>query len=120
MTSVLGIAAVWDGREVSSEPPRERVRQLTALMQRLHDERIAAEELLSELKGTPSGWQSKLALISDLDTIGAIDGLLEVFNVFNHENYGSYTTAESNANYGLPSQNTNWQTPVCQLPNLRA
>ena len=27
----------------------------------------------------------------------AIDGILEVFNLFNHENYGSYTTAESNA-----------------------
>jgi hypothetical protein len=37
----------------------------------------------------------------------SIDGLLEVFNLFNHENYGSYTTAESNANYGMPSQNTN-------------
>ena len=37
----------------------------------------------------------------------AIDGLVEVFNLLNHENYGSYTTAESNANYGLPSQNTN-------------
>jgi hypothetical protein len=31
----------------------------------------------------------------------------EIFNLFNHENYGAYTTAESNANYGRPSQNTN-------------
>ena len=37
----------------------------------------------------------------------AVDGILEVFNLFNHENYGSYTTAESNAQYGQPSQNTN-------------
>jgi len=37
----------------------------------------------------------------------AIDGLMEVFNLLNHANYGSYTTAESNANYGAPSQNTN-------------
>ena len=36
-----------------------------------------------------------------------IDGILEVFNVFNHANYGSYTTAESNSLYGLPSQNAN-------------
>jgi hypothetical protein len=31
-----------------------------------------------------------------------IDGLFEVFNVFNHENYGSYVTNEANANYGQP------------------
>jgi len=36
-----------------------------------------------------------------------VDGILEVFNVFNHANYGSYTTQESNASYGQPSQNTN-------------
>ena len=40
------------------------------------------------------------------DRIG-VDGIVEVFNVFNHANYGSYTTAESNRLYGLPSQNTN-------------
>ena len=32
-----------------------------------------------------------------------VDGLVEVFNVFNHENYGSYVTVESNRNYGLPT-----------------
>ena len=32
---------------------------------------------------------------------------MELFNAFNHENYGSYTTLESSASYGLPSQNTN-------------
>jgi hypothetical protein len=36
-----------------------------------------------------------------------IDAMLEVFNLFNHANYGSYTTAESNALYGKPSQNAN-------------
>jgi len=46
-----------------------------------------------------------------------IDGMLEVFNVFNHENYGSYTTQESNANYGRPSFNGNiaFQPRVVQL-----
>ncbi len=29
------------------------------------------------------------------------------FNLFNHENYGSYTTSFSNANYGKPSHNAN-------------
>jgi len=37
------------------------------------------------------------------------DGILEVFNVFNHANYGSYTTNESNANFGQPSFNANAQ-----------
>ena len=34
-----------------------------------------------------------------------IDGILEVYNLFNHANYGSYTLAESNASYGQPIQN---------------
>jgi hypothetical protein len=36
-----------------------------------------------------------------------LDGMLEVFNLFNHANYGSYTTNESNALYGQPSFNAN-------------
>jgi hypothetical protein len=46
-----------------------------------------------------------------------IDGMLEVFNLFNHENYGSYTTAESNARYGQPSFNGNvaFQPRIVQL-----
>jgi hypothetical protein len=32
----------------------------------------------------------------------ALDGMLEVYNLFNHENYGSYETRESNASYGKP------------------
>ena len=36
-----------------------------------------------------------------------IDGMLEVFNLFNHANYGAYTTAESNRLYGQPSQTAN-------------
>ena len=34
----------------------------------------------------------------------AIDGMIEVFNLFNHENYGSYTTAESNRGMDSRSQ----------------
>jgi hypothetical protein len=46
-----------------------------------------------------------------------IDGMLEVFNLFNHANYGSYTTAESNARYGQPSFNANvaYQPRIVQL-----
>jgi hypothetical protein len=46
-----------------------------------------------------------------------IDGMLEVFNLFNHENYGSYTTSESNARYGQPSFNANvaYQPRIVQL-----
>ena len=36
-----------------------------------------------------------------------LDGIVEVYNLFNHENFGSYTTQESNARYGQPSDNTN-------------
>ena len=37
----------------------------------------------------------------------AIDGIAELFNVFNHDNFGTYTTAEVSASYGLPTSNTN-------------
>jgi hypothetical protein len=44
-----------------------------------------------------------------------LDGILEVFNLFNHENYGSYTTNLSvPANYGRPQQNSN----VAYLPRM--
>jgi hypothetical protein len=36
-----------------------------------------------------------------------IDGMLEVFNVFNHANYGSYVTTEVSRNYGARQQNAN-------------
>lgn len=47
----------------------------------------------------------------------SIGGLVEVFNLFNHENYGSYTTSQSNANYGRPSFNNNvaYQPRIVQL-----
>jgi hypothetical protein len=46
-----------------------------------------------------------------------IDGIVEVFNLFNHENFGSYTTAGSNPNYGRPSFNGNvaYQPRIVQL-----
>jgi hypothetical protein len=43
----------------------------------------------------------------DLPGSAAIDGMVEVFNAFNHENFGSYVTDRSNARYGQPQQNTN-------------
>ena len=36
-----------------------------------------------------------------------IDGIVELFNVLNHENYGSYQTREASANYGAQSSNDN-------------
>jgi hypothetical protein len=46
-----------------------------------------------------------------------LDGLFEVYNLFNHANYGSYTTIESNAQYGKPSFNGNvaYQPRMLQL-----
>jgi carboxypeptidase family protein/TonB-dependent receptor-like protein len=32
----------------------------------------------------------------------SLDGILEAYNLFNHENFGSYEVRESNANYGKP------------------
>jgi hypothetical protein len=37
----------------------------------------------------------------------SIDGIVELFNVFDHANYGAYTTSESNAAYGKPAQSSN-------------
>jgi len=47
----------------------------------------------------------------------AVDGLLEAFNLFNHANYGSYVTQESNRSYGQPSFNSNiaYQPRMLQL-----
>jgi hypothetical protein len=36
-----------------------------------------------------------------------IDGMLEVFNLFDRANYGSYVTNEASSSYGQPEQNTN-------------
>jgi hypothetical protein len=47
-----------------------------------------------------------------------IDGMIELFNIFNHANYGSYTTTFSNpAQYGKPSGNgaTAYQPRILQL-----
>ena len=36
-----------------------------------------------------------------------IDGMFEVFNLFDRANYGTYVTNEAASNYGQPDQNTN-------------
>jgi hypothetical protein len=35
-----------------------------------------------------------------------LDAMIETFNVFNHANYGTYTTVESSPRFGQPSQTT--------------
>ena len=35
------------------------------------------------------------------------DGIAEVYNAFNHANFGTYVTDEANRQYGQPTQNTN-------------
>jgi hypothetical protein len=46
-----------------------------------------------------------------------VTGFLEVFNAFNHANYGSYVTQESSASYGRPSFSNNlaYQARMVQL-----
>ena len=43
--------------------------------------------------------------------------VLEAYNLFNHENYGTYETRESNASYGLPIPNPSlaYQPRMMQL-----
>jgi hypothetical protein len=36
-----------------------------------------------------------------------LEGILEVFNLFDHANYGSYTTTETSTSYGKPTYNGN-------------
>ena len=57
--------------------------------------------------------QKKIALGANR----SIAGVVEVFNLLNHENYGSYTTQESSASYGRPSFNSNlaYQARMLQL-----
>jgi hypothetical protein len=57
--------------------------------------------------------QKRLALGARL----TLDGLFEVYNLFNRANYGSYTTNESNARFGQPSFNGNvaYQPRMLQL-----
>jgi hypothetical protein len=47
----------------------------------------------------------------------AIDGIVEVFNVFNHANYGNYVTDESASNYAAPDANSAvaYQPRIMQL-----
>jgi hypothetical protein len=48
----------------------------------------------------------------------SIDGIIEVFNAFNHANFGSYTTQQSvGTRYGQPTQNNNvaYQPRTAQL-----
>jgi hypothetical protein len=35
----------------------------------------------------------------------AVEGIVELYNVFNHANYGTYVTDEASANYGQPVSN---------------
>ena len=46
-----------------------------------------------------------------------VDGIVELFNLFNHENYGSYVTSENSAAYGQPVQNVavEYQPRMMQL-----
>ena len=40
--------------------------------------------------------------------------MFEVFNLLNHDNFGSYETETTNANFGAPEVNTN----IAYLPRI--
>ena len=47
--------------------------------------------------------QKRLRLTSRV----AVDGIVEMFNAFNHQNFGTFVINETNAQYGRPSFNNN-------------
>ena len=50
-----------------------------------------------------------LRLQKSLPIVGSktrVDGMIEIYNLFNHENYGSYTTNMANARCGRPAANS--------------
>ena len=47
-----------------------------------------------------------------------VDGLFEIFNLYNHENYGAYNTRESSIVYGTPRQDGN-NNPAYQPRSLQ-
>ena len=46
-----------------------------------------------------------------------VDGIVELFNLFNHANYGSYVTTENSSAFGQPVQNVavEYQPRMMQL-----
>jgi hypothetical protein len=52
-----------------------------------------------------------------LGSKSSIEGILEVFNVFNHANYAAFTTNESSSKYGQPTDTVNisYQPRMLQL-----
>jgi hypothetical protein len=59
----------------------------------------------------------RLAWRSSLGGGRSLQGILDVFNVFNHVNYGAYVTQESSVLYGRPEPSTNiaYQPRTAQL-----
>jgi hypothetical protein len=39
--------------------------------------------------------------------LASFDGIIEAFNLFNHENYAAFTTNEASASYGRPTESLN-------------
>ena len=50
-------------------------------------------------------WTSGCSAGFKLGGRAKVDGIVELFNVFNHANYGSYVTTENNAAFGQPVPN---------------
>ena len=72
----------------------------------------------SNLTGDPIH-RVDLRIMKRVNLVGTarLDGILEVFNLFNHANYGSYVSQTSNRLYGQPQQNiaVAYQPRIMQL-----
>ena len=75
-----------------------------------HDPRAICARMAPSFRATTSSGRQSTAWIcgsrngSRLAAALRVDAAVDVFNVFNHANYGAYTTQESSANYGKPDQ----------------
>jgi PKD repeat protein len=72
--------------------------------------RVRANGTLIERNSFDRGSLSRLDMrVQRRFTLGhvALDGIVEVFNVVNHTNYGSWIENESNARFGQPTDNNN-------------
>ena len=107
----LGRAAHHDLRRRPAQR-RRHCRQRAATASRRHDRPA------QQLRGRSDSPRGHAAAEADQPRRRrSVSGFVEVFNAFNHENYGSYTTQESSASYGQPSFNSNlaYQARMLQL-----
>ena len=67
--------------------------------------RVVAQKLLSRLKSVPGAVDLRIQQQIKLGGRARLALTGEIFNVFNHDNFGSFVTIINNASFGQPRQN---------------